>query len=92
MAAITIRLPEPLEKGLEEESQLEKRPRSELIRQALDEFLRRRREARFRADMVRAVRGLDPGESLSLAAEALPLDNEALDLAEVREPARRSRR
>ena len=36
----------------------------------------------FRAELVRAMRAIPKNEAIEAAEEALPLDNEALDLAE----------
>jgi len=55
----------------------------------LEEFLRRREQNRLMRDLVEEMKSLPPrtrAESLALAEEALPFDNEALDLAEGRRP------
>lgn len=91
MTAISLRLPEELEAKLAQEAKLEGKPRSEIAREAIAEFLARRERERFMAEMVAAARALasDPEarrEAIELAEEAVALDNEALDLAEGRKP------
>jgi Arc/MetJ-type ribon-helix-helix transcriptional regulator len=87
MGAITIRLPLELEKDLQAEVKLEQRPQSEIIRQALTEFLARRRQSQHIHELTRAAMALDPAASLAAAEEALALDNEALLLADGPAPA-----
>jgi predicted transcriptional regulator len=87
MPAFSLRLPHDLERRLGEEARHCGQPRSELIREALEELLRRREHERFMAGLVAAAEALvgDPSaqaESLSVAAEFLPADCEALALAE----------
>ena len=70
MAGFSLRLPNELEEKLDQEARREGIARSEVARVA----------------EARAGYG-DPairGEALAIAEEALPLDNEALDRAEVR--------
>ena len=88
MAAFSLRLPDDLERRLGEEARQCGRPRSELIREALEELLRRREQERFMAGLVAAAEALASDasarvESLDLAADFLPTDSEALALAEV---------
>jgi predicted transcriptional regulator len=87
MAAFSLRLPDDLERRLGEEARHCGRPRSELIREALEELLRRREQERFMAGLVAAAEALASdasarAESLDLAADFLPTDSEALALAE----------
>lgn len=88
MAAFSLRLPESLERRLSEEARHCGQPRSELIREALEELLRRREQERFLAGLVAAAEALASdtsarAESLDVAADFLPADSEALALAEV---------
>jgi predicted transcriptional regulator len=88
MAAFSLRLPEDLERRLGEEARHCGQPRSELIREALEELLRRREQERFMAGLVAAAEALASdasarAESLDVAADFLPADSEALALAEV---------
>jgi predicted transcriptional regulator len=84
MARLSIRLPEDLHARLGREAEAGNRPRSAVARQAIVEYLARRECEQFLGAIARAARaaraeGEDP---LAIAEEALPLDNEALALAE----------
>jgi len=87
MGAMSLRLTEELEDRLAKEAELEGKPRSELVREALREFLQRHERDRFMAEMVAEAKEAyrDPGirrEAIEMAEEFLPLDNEALEIAE----------
>ena len=84
MSTLSIRLSEDLDSRLSEESLIASESKSLLARRALEEFLRRRRQERFLAELARAAAAIDAEDSAALAAEALPLDNEALTIAEGR--------
>lgn len=87
-----MRLDDELDALLSREAELENRSRSELVREALADWIAHRERQRFIAQLTRAARSLDADESRALAAEALPLDNEALLAAEPRAAFRSSRR
>jgi predicted transcriptional regulator len=87
MPAFSLRLPQDLERRLGEEARHCGQPRSELIREALEELLRRREQERFMAGLVAAAEALASdasaqAESLDVAAEFLPADCEAIALVE----------
>lgn len=87
MAAFSLRLPHELERRLGEEARHCGQPRSEVIREALEELLRRREQERFMAGLVAAAEALTSdasarAESLDVAAVFLSADSEALALAE----------
>jgi predicted transcriptional regulator len=88
MSLISIRLPDKLDAELTREAEHCGRPRSELVREAIADFLARREKARFLAQIARAAAEPDD-DAIAMAEEALPFDNEALDLVEraAREPA-----
>ena len=91
MAAISVRLPDDIEGQLNHEARLEGRPRSEVVREAIAEHLRRREKERFMAEMVAEARRAysDPAirqEAYEMAEEAIESGNEAMDIAEGREP------
>lgn len=91
MPAISLRLPEEIEARLAEEARIEGRPRSEVVREAIAEYITRRERERFMADMVAAANALsaDPDaleEMRTLAEESIEASNEALDIAEGRKP------
>ena len=52
MPVISIRLPEALDSALEQEARLEQKPRSEVARQAIADYLKRMERARFMAQLV----------------------------------------
>jgi predicted transcriptional regulator len=89
MSVITIRLDEKLEKLLRQESHLEKKSRSNLVRQAIEDFLRRMEHNRLKQTLVQEMKNLPSSarqEGLAIADEFLPAGNEALVLAEGRKP------
>ncbi len=53
-----------------------------MARNALEQFLDNRRRERFLAQMTRAATVIDSDETATLVEEALPFDNEALELTE----------
>lgn len=87
MGALSLRLPDEVETRLAEEARRAGVARSEVAREAITQFLDRRERARFLDSLVAEARAAygDPAirkEALAVAEEALPLDNEALELAE----------
>ncbi|MDX9839657.1 MAG: CopG family transcriptional regulator [Azoarcus sp.] len=91
MPAISLRLPEDIEARLTEEARLEGCARSEVVREAIAEYLARRERERFMAEMVAEARRAysDPAirrEAQEMAEEAIVTGNEAMDIAEGREP------
>jgi len=90
MGTLTLRLPEKLDARLSEFARLEDISRSEVARTALEKFLREMEREKLLAGMVEAARFLATNpearaESIAIADEFLPLDIEALDIAEERE-------
>jgi metal-responsive CopG/Arc/MetJ family transcriptional regulator len=79
---LNIRLPEKLERQLEEEARRSDRSRSEVARDALAFYLRIHRRRRYIERLKQAAALLAEAEARALADEALPLDNEALAVAE----------
>ena len=91
MGTLSIRLPDGLDQQLHEEARLAEKTRSELVRDLVAEYLVRRERERFMAELVAEAKAAysDPDirrEALQIAEDFLPLDNEALDLAEGRQP------
>lgn len=91
MPAISLRLPDEIEARLAEEARIEGRPRSEVVREAIAEYITRRERERFMAELVAEAETYyrDPDacrEALELAEEAIVTGNEALDIAEGRRP------
>jgi predicted transcriptional regulator len=92
MPLISLRLPDDLEASLQRESARAQRPKSEIARDAIAEYLDRRARERFEAKIARAARVRGNAEAIEVAADALPFDNESLELGEglaVAEPRRR---
>jgi predicted transcriptional regulator len=78
MGNISVRLPEEVEAVLEHEARLSHRSRSELVREAITEYVGRRERQRFHEKMVSAARALAAdagarGEALAVAEG--PLDD-----------------
>ena len=73
MGNISVRLPEEVEAVLEYEAKLSHRTRSELVREAITDYVARRKRQRFQEEMAAAAR--------VLAADA-DVREEALGLAE----------
>lgn len=91
MSGISLRLSEEIQTRLAEEARLEGRPRSEVVREAITDYINRREHERFMAELVaeaKAVYSNKPlrDETHALAEDAIPTGNEALDIAEGREP------
>lgn len=91
MGTLSLRLPEEIERKLAEEARLANTPRSEVARQAIAEYLVRQEKERFMAELVAEARAAYANEevrreAIEIAEEFLPLDNEALDIAEGRKP------
>jgi metal-responsive CopG/Arc/MetJ family transcriptional regulator len=91
MPALSLRLPEDLDHRLAEEARLEGVPRSDVARNAINDYLARRERERFMAELVSAAHAMvhNPAateEVRELSEDFLPLDNETLDLAEGRNP------
>lgn len=82
MATLSLRLPDDIDARLERESQSSDRAKSEIVRDAIVEFLARQDRERFHAAIVRAAHARGDEEAIALAGEFLPVDNEALALAE----------
>jgi predicted transcriptional regulator len=92
MGAVSLRLPDHLERQLNEEARLSGQPRSQLLREALETLLSQRREGRAQAALRLAAEALasDAGacaEAQELAADFLMAENEALALAGAEAPA-----
>ncbi len=82
MSLMSLRLPEDLEARLDREVARTGRGRSEIARTAIVEYLARQEREQFIAEYVRSAMGEDRAEVLARAEEFLPLENEALALAE----------
>lgn len=91
MSTLTLRLPDELDARLNRLAALEDKSRSELARTALDSFLRELERKRFMDELVSEAKAAYTNEAIrnevrEMAEEFLPLENEALDIAEGRKP------
>lgn len=82
MSLISLRLPDALDTLLNQEAKASKRAKSEIARTAIADYLKKQERERFMAAYVRSITSRDPAEARAMAAEFLPLENEALALAE----------
>jgi predicted transcriptional regulator len=82
MPLVSIRLPDDVEARLAREAERAQRPKSEIARDAIVDYLRRAERERFLAEIARAARARDGDDALEAAEEALPLDNEALEIGD----------
>lgn len=82
MSLISLRLPDDLDALLNQEAKASQRAKSEIARTAIADYLKRQERQRFMAAYVRSIVSRDPAEALAVAEEFLPLENEALALAE----------
>jgi predicted transcriptional regulator len=82
MPTIRLQLPEELDRRLDREAVAAKRPKSELVRYAIQVFLERQERVRFQSRLLSAARARGDAESLAMADEFLCTENESLALAE----------
>jgi len=91
MGTLTLRLPEKLDARLTVLAAQTRQNRSELARTALEKFLCEQERKQFMDMLVSEAKAAYANESFrrearEIAEDFLPLDNEALDLAEGRRP------
>lgn len=82
MSVISLRLPEDLDQKLAREAERVNRARSEIARDAIADYLARQERDRFLAQIAQAARARGADDAIEMAEEALPFDNEALELVE----------
>lgn len=82
MPLVSIRLPDDVEARLAREADRLERPKSELAREAIVDYLERLERERFLDEIARAARARGDEEALAVAKEALTTDNEALTLGD----------
>ena len=90
MGALSLRLPDELETRLAEEAEREGRPRSEVAREAIAEYLARRERERFMGELVAEARAGYADEAVrdearELAEAFQQAENEALASVEAGE-------
>ena len=79
MGNISVRLPEALLEALEQEARHQKAQRSELIRTAVTEYLKRSEQDRFLADMVQEARAAYQDSSIRREALDTIADFDAIE-------------
>ncbi len=84
MPLISLRLPDDLDTRLDRAARASGRAKSELARDAIALYLDKRRQAAFISDYVRSALGESSADTRQLAADFLPLENEALGREESR--------
>ncbi len=87
MTTVSLRIPDELDEKLNREARRENRSRSELLREALGEYLERREKERFVSELVAEARAGygDPdvaGDARTIANDFLELEDESLDDAD----------
>lgn len=91
MATLTLRLPDNLDRQLTLLAAQTHQNRSELARTALEKFLRDQERKQLMDTLVSEAKAAYADESVrrearEIGEDFLPLDNEALDIAEGRKP------
>lgn len=79
MTNISVRLPPDIEKGLEEEARLTERNRSDLVREAVGEYLTRRQKERIIEEMRRAATALYSNPEAVAEAREIQEDFDSVD-------------
>ncbi len=79
MGGISVRLPADVERALDQEAELSQRNRSELVREAVGEYLDRRRKQRQLEEMKAAARTAYAEPSLCAEDQRLQADFEEAD-------------
>ena len=84
MSTLSLRIPDDLDKQLEEEASRENKSRSELVRDAVADYLARKEKERFLRDFVAEARaGYAKAElrqdAQAIADDFLTVENETLD-------------
>lgn len=89
MANLSVRVPDELQRKLDRESNASQRPRSDLVREAISEYVTRCERERELSAMERAARAMAAagGDRRPSAEEFLDVDLEALELGEREPPA-----
>lgn len=79
MTNISVRLPPDIEKGLEEEARLTERNRSDLVREAVSEYLTRRQKERIIEEMRQAATALYSNPEAVAEAREIQEDFDSVD-------------
>lgn len=79
MGTLNVRLSEELASNLQREATLTHRPRSELAREAIREYLERRERERYLAEFVAEARAVYSDETLRSDARQIARDMDAVE-------------
>jgi len=84
MSTLSLRIPDDLDRQLEEEASRENKSRSELVRDAVADYLARKEKERFLRDFVAEARAGYANSQLrqdarAIADDFLAVEDEALD-------------
>jgi predicted transcriptional regulator len=79
MANISVRLPPDIERSLEKEARLTDRNRSDLVREAVGEYLTRKQRERLIDEMSKAARALYSNPAAVAEARQIQEDFDAVD-------------
>lgn len=79
MSNLSVRLPDEVESGLEREAEISGKNRSDLVRDAIGEYLTRRDRDRFMDEMVRAAKALYSNPDAVKEAREIQADFDAVD-------------
>lgn len=82
MATMTLRLDMKLQREIEIERKHLHLSRSEVVRQAIQDFLKKQEKKRFMAEMVRAANVTDSKRNIAYAEEGLEWGDRALSVGE----------
>lgn len=79
MSNLSVRLPEDIESGLDREAELSGRNRSDLVREAVGEYLARKQRERLIEEMERAARAVYADSEVVAEARQIQQDFDAID-------------
>lgn len=79
MGNLSVRLTEEVERGLDRETELSGKSRSDLVREAIGEYLTRKERERFMAEMVAAAKALYSDPEARKEAREIQADFDAID-------------
>lgn len=79
MGNLSTRLPEEMERDLEYETRISGKRRSELVREAIGEYLAHRERERFMAEMIAAAKALYSDPEAVEEAREIQEDFDAVD-------------
>lgn len=79
MGMLSVRLPEEVEEGLEREAEIAHRSRSDLVREAIGEYVTRKERDRYIAKMTEAARALYSDPATRTEDREIQADLDAID-------------